>query len=317
MDAGNKNISELHWQHDLLGSIEVGLAVLDRNYNVLVWNQFMENHSGVLPSEIRNKCLFDYFAEIDQDWFKRKAESVFNLNSAAYIIWEQRPYLFKFASNRPITSASNTMFQNITLFPLASLKDEVEQICLVVYDVTDEAMNKKGIETLNAELQKISRVDGLTGLFNRRFWEEQFEREYKRLMRSGKPASVIMLDIDHFKKINDTYGHPAGDHIIKTLARIIKTAIRETDVAGRYGGEEFAIFLPETDAKHARLVAERIRKLAERFVPEYEEHSITFTVSLGIADFNSSYTSHVAWLEKADNALYQAKESGRNKVCTF
>lgn len=315
MTSETANLAELHWQHDLLGSIEVGLAVLDRDYNVQVWNQFMENHSSVLPSDIRGKSIFEFFGEIDKEWFKIKADPVFNLNSPAFIIWEQRPYLFKFATSRPITSASDFMYQNITLFPLASLTDQVEQICIVVYDVTDEALNKQGIETLNRKLEQMSRVDGLTSLFNRRFWEEQFTREFKRLNRSNLPAAAIMLDIDHFKAVNDNYGHPAGDFIIKTLAKIIKTAIRETDIAGRYGGEEFAIFLPETNQAHAKLVAERIRKLAEKYTPVYEGTEIKFTVSVGVAAFDQSYSDHIAWLEQADQALYQAKESGRNQVC--
>ncbi|MCC2617952.1 diguanylate cyclase [Aestuariibacter halophilus] len=313
--SSDETFNELHWQHDLLGSIEVGLAVLDKQFNVLVWNQFMENHSGILPSQIRGKCLFDFFKEIDRDWFQRKAEPVFNLRSSAFMIWEQRPYLFKFESNRPITSASEHMFQNVTVFPLTSLNDQVEQICLVVYDVTDEALGKLQIQRLNETLENMSRVDGLTGLYNRRFWEEQFNLEYKRSKRAGHPASLIMLDIDHFKRVNDTYGHPGGDDVIKMLARIIKKSVRETDVCGRYGGEEFAILLPDTTAKQARIVAERIRKLAEHVPVEHEEHTIVFTVSLGIAELQDSYQQPLVWLEKADQALYEAKESGRNRVC--
>lgn len=315
MPNNRSEIAELHWQHDLLGSIEVGLAVLDKNFNVLVWNQFMENHSNILPSDIRDKCIFDFFKEIDQEWFKVKAEPVFNLNSPAFIIWEQRPYLFKFGSNRPITSASDFMFQNITLFPLASLTSAVEQICIVVYDVTDEALNKNDIQMLNKKLEQMSRVDGLTGLFNRRYWEEQFLLEHKRSQRSNADASVIMLDIDHFKAVNDNYGHMAGDHIIRTLAKIIKKSTRETDISGRYGGEEFAILLPDTDSQNAQQVAERIRFMCEKLTTSYEGIQIDFTVSLGIADFDSSYTNHMAWLDTADKALYSAKEGGRNRVC--
>lgn len=315
MPKTGSEIAELHWQHDLLGSIEVGLAVLDRDFNVLVWNQFMENHSGILPSAIREKCIFDFFSEIDQEWFKLKSEPVFNLNSPAFIIWEQRPFLFKFGSNRPITSASDFMFQNITLFPLASLTSQVEQICIVVYDVTDEALNKNGIQMLNKKLEQMSRIDGLTGLFNRRYWEEQFLLEHKRAHRTQAPASVIMLDIDHFKAVNDNFGHPTGDHVIRILAKIIKKSIRETDICGRYGGEEFAVLLPDTDSQNARRVAERIRITCERLTTEYEGSKINFTVSIGIADFHSSYSNHMGWIEKADQALYLAKESGRNRVC--
>lgn len=314
MTTQQSSLADLHWQHDLLGSIEVGLAVLDKDFNVLVWNQFMENHSGVLPSSIRGKSVFEFFPEIDREWFELKAGPVFNLKSPTFIIWEQRPFLFKFGSNRPITSASDFMYQNVTLFPLASLNNEVEQMCIVVYDVTDEALNKKAIETLNCKLEQMSRIDGLTGMNNRRYWEEQFQMEHRRVMRNGNAASVIMLDIDHFKTINDNFGHPAGDHIIRMLAKIIKKSIRETDVCGRYGGEEFAVLLPETSTSQARLVAERIRMLAERLIPSYEGTEIAFTVSLGIAEFNASFKDHMVWLEKADQALYHAKENGRNQV---
>lgn len=316
----NENLTEIdsmHWQFDMMGSIEVGLAVLDRNFNVLVWNQFMENHSGVLPSVIKGKSLFEFFPEIDKGWFKIKTEPVFNLKSPAFIIWEQRQFLFKFDTNRPITSASDFMYQNVTLFPLASLKGDVEQICIVVYDVTDEALNKKGMQNLNKQLQQISRVDGLTGVYNRRYWEETFALEQKRILRNGAPASVIMLDIDHFKKVNDTHGHPAGDYIIKTLAKVVTKCIRETDVCGRYGGEEFAVLLPETGTPNALVVAERIRKTCERLIPVYEGIEIRFTVSLGVAAFHKTYKDHMVWLEKADQALYKAKEGGRNKVCQF
>jgi diguanylate cyclase len=307
-------LTEMHWKHDLLGSIEVGIVVLDREYKVQVWNQFMENHSNVVPSQIRDKTLFEFFPEIDEAWFKVKTDPVYRLKSPAFIIWEQRPYLFRFGPNRPITSSSEFMYQNITLFPLASLSGEVEQLCIVVYDVTDEAVSRQSALALNDKLEQISRVDGLTGLFNRRYWEEQFNQEYKRSKRNDMPASVVMLDIDHFKKVNDTFGHPGGDQVIKALAKIIKKSIRETDLAGRYGGEEFSIILPDTVASNARMVAERIRRLSEAFILNYEGQEIKFTVSLGIAEFNSSFKDHMAWLDKADQALYKAKEGGRNKV---
>lgn len=311
------NINELediHLKHDLLGSIEVGILILDRDFRVSMWNQFMENHSGMTPKSVHGKCLFDLFPEIDQDWFRQKCDPVFELRSPAFIIWEQRPFLFKFHAYRPITSYSEDMYQNVTMFPLTSLSGEVEQICTVVYDVTHEAVSKRRFESANAQLQQMSRTDGLTGLFNRRYWEEQCEFEYKRSMRTGQDTSLVILDIDHFKKINDNYGHPAGDQVIKTMAKIITTAVRETDIAGRYGGEEFTVILPDTDAKSAKLVAERIRKLTERLPVEYEGQAINFTVSVGIAMLDPSYGSHLIWLDRADKGLYEAKETGRNRT---
>jgi diguanylate cyclase (GGDEF)-like protein len=312
--AVDSGLAEMHWKHDLLGSIEVGIVVLDRDFNVQVWNQFMENHSSIVPSMIQDKNLFESFPEIDQEWFTRKAAPAFSLKSPVFIIWEQRPYLFHFNCNRPITSQADHMYQNITIFPLASLTGSVEQVCLVIYDVTDEAVSRLGMQALNSQLEKISRVDGLTGLYNRRYWEEQFVMEYKRDQRSEGPTSLIMLDIDHFKKVNDTYGHPAGDDVIKALAQIIKKATRETDVPGRYGGEEFAILLPDTPIANVEFVAERIRRLVEKSTVVHDEIEITFTISLGIAGFKKTYRDSTQWLEAADKALYKAKETGRNRV---
>jgi diguanylate cyclase len=312
--AVDSSLAEMHWKHDLLGSIEVGIVVLDKDFNVQVWNQFMENHSSIVPGMIQNKNLFEFFPEIDEEWFTRKAAPAFSLKSPVFIIWEQRPYLFHFDCNRPITSQANHMYQNITIFPLASLTGKVEQVCLVIYDVTDEAVSRLGMQSLNSQLEKVSRVDGLTGLYNRRFWEEQFVMEYKRDKRSESPSALIMLDIDNFKKVNDTYGHPAGDEVIKTLAGIIKKAIRETDLAGRYGGEEFAVILPDTPVANVEFVAERIRRLVEKCVVVYDEINISFTVSIGIAGFKQTYRDSTQWLDMADKSLYQAKAAGKNRV---
>lgn len=312
--AVDNSLVEMHWKHDLLGSIEVGIVVLDKDYNVNVWNQFMENHSSIVPGMIQNKNLFEFFPEIDKAWFTRKAAPAFSLKCPVFIIWEQRPYLFHFDSNRPITSQADHMYQNITIFPLASLSGKVDQICLVIYDVTDEAVSRLGMQTLNKQLEEISRVDGLTGLYNRRFWEEQFAMEYKRNMRSDLASSLIMLDIDHFKKVNDTYGHPAGDDVIKALGKIITKATRETDIPGRYGGEEFAIILPDTPIANVEFVADRIRRLVEKYTVVHDQIEISFTISLGIAGFDANYKNHTQWLEAADKALYKAKQSGRNCV---
>jgi diguanylate cyclase len=312
--AVDSSLAEMHWKHDLLGSIEMGIVVLNKNYEVQVWNQFMENHSSIVPGFILDKSIFDFFPEIDEQWFKRKAEPAFKLRCPVFVIWEQRPHLFKFSTIRPITSQTEHMYQNITIFPLASLSGQVEQICILVYDVTDEAVNRQGIQTLNKELEKISRVDGLTGLYNRRYWEEQFELEYKREKRHDHPSSVVMIDIDHFKKVNDNYGHPAGDDVIRSLAHIIKKATRETDICGRYGGEEFALLLPNTPVANVEFLTERIRRLVEKYTVIHEDHEINFTISIGIAGFKGDFKSHTHWLEAADQALYTAKESGRNKV---
>jgi diguanylate cyclase (GGDEF)-like protein len=238
---------------------------------------------------------------------------VFNLKSPVFIIWEQRPYLFKFGCNRPVTSAAEFMYQNVTMFPIVDKRGNVERFCMLVYDVTEQALGKRGMEHLNEELKTASRVDGLTGLYNRRYWQERFDEMHKLCVRREKPSTALMLDIDHFKRINDTYGHQAGDKVIKMLAALIKRCVRETDLAGRYGGEEFAIILNDSSVEDAKIVAERIRQLAQRLVVEHEGESISFTVSLGLAQFSPDFKGAMAWLECADQALYEAKENGRNQ----
>jgi len=128
---------------------------------------------------------------------------------------------------------------------------------------------------------------------------------------------MIMFDIDHFKKINDNYGHPAGDEVIRQTADVLRNCIRETDVGGRYGGEEFGVLLINTEAEDARIVAERIREAIEALTVTHEKHSIRFTVSLGIAEMEGGMESHEQLIHNADQALYQSKEGGRNQATVF
>ncbi|MEM0909937.1 MAG: GGDEF domain-containing protein [Pseudomonadota bacterium] len=301
------------WQEALISSIEVGVVVLNKDFVVEEWNQFMENHTSISTDAIKDKSLFEQVREINANWFMNKCQPVFELQIPVFIIWEQRQYLFKMHSARPISSPSEYMYQNVTIFPIINpANQQVEKACMLVYDVTDEATSKLRIEGLNDKLEVISRVDGLTGLYNRRYWQERFELEYKLIFRTNKALSVIILDIDHFKKVNDTYGHQAGDSVIKEVAKIITKSTRETDIAGRYGGEEFVAILPDTSSDNAKIVADRIRTTTEAACILHDGLEIKVTVSIGIAQFSVDYLTAMQWLEAADSALYKAKQSGRN-----
>ncbi len=168
---------------------------------------------------------------------------------------------------------------------------------------------------LYKEIENLATTDGLTGLFNHRKFQEELERELKRHERSDKPLCLVLCDIDFFKKINDTYGHPAGDAVLKGVAGIIRQTVRSTDIPARYGGEEFAIILIETPLKEARLIAERIRKRVESHKFTYKGSTIKATLSLGIASFHSGLRIQKGKLvENADKALYHAKHNGRNQT---
>jgi diguanylate cyclase len=314
MSLQTSQLNELHWLMEMLHNIDVGLVVLDKQYKVQIFNGFMENHSGLLPREVKDKSLFELFDEIPQDWFERKAESVFLLKNKAFTIWEQRPYLFKFNSYRPVTGSSDFMYQNTTFIPLMSSTGDVSHLCLLIYDVTDNAVHKKSLQKANEELAILSQTDGLTKLFNRSHWESCLQAEYKRWTRSQHPSSLVILDIDYFKKVNDTYGHVVGDEVIRHLSNLIRNHARETDISGRYGGEEFVVLLADTPLKSAYVFAERLRRAVEASVTKYNDINIKYTISIGIAEIEHTIKSYEAWIECADAALYHSKKSGRNKV---
>src|SRR5690606_25742057 len=140
------------------------------------------------------------------------------LKNRAFTTWEQRPYLMQFKNYRPITGTEEFMYPNITISPLVPANGEVNNVCIIIYDVTDIASNKKALERANIELAKLSRTDRLTQLNNRGYWEECLIKEFNRYQRYHHTCSLIMFDIDHFKKVNDTYGHQAGDEVIRTVS---------------------------------------------------------------------------------------------------
>lgn len=317
MATDNTDIKEFHWLMDMLQTIDIGTIVLDREFKIQVWNGFMENHSGISPVMAKEKTLFEVFKDLPEDWFRQKVEPVFLLKSRAFITWELRPYLFKFKNYRPITGTAEFMYQNITISPLASADGIVNHICVIVYDVTDIASNKKALEYSNKELKALSRTDRLTALNNRGHWEECLQFEYSRIQRYGTTSALVMFDIDHFKNVNDTHGNQAGDDVIRLVSSLLSGSLRKTDIAGRYGGEEFGIILAQTSAEHASIYCERLRKTIENAVIEYEGIEIKITVSFGICESSQKHAEYISWLERTGQALYQAKENGRNQTKIF
>ncbi len=164
-------------------------------------------------------------------------------------------------------------------------------------------------------IQKLADEDQLTGLYTRREFENRYREEFDRTQRYGTKLSIVMVDLDHFKEVNDTYGHPVGDKVLETTGDLIEEKTRSSDVAGRYGGEEFALVLPETPIKGARITAERLREsLAEETFEAETGEEFSVTCSIGISEYNPSIDDPEVLLGQADEALYEAKETGRNQV---
>lgn len=201
--------------------------------------------------------------------------------------------------------------------PDAGLYDELSKLNNELVTLQRELVKKNAqLERLNAEVRRLALVDELTHVYNRRGFFELGRQEVARAKRFGTPLSAIMMDLDHFKWVNDTYGHVVGDEVLAEVALRCKQELREVDVFGRYGGEELVVLLPETEVEQACITAERLRRRLDRQPVSTERGSIPVTMSLGVARLEDPDVGLGGLLKAADQALYKAKASGRNRVCT-
>lgn len=189
-----------------------------------------------------------------------------------------------------------------SMLRIKKLQDELDQ-------------KNKQLEEVNRQLRQLSITDGLTGLYNHRHVHELLHEEHERCKRSGGEVAVVMMDLDHFKQLNDTYGHPTGDVVLSSTARILLENAREIDMVGRYGGEEFIVILPGASEEAGALFAERVRQAVERHVYGNGDGEIRVTLSGGIASGRGGEaTLPEELIRRADGALYEAKHRGRNRI---
>ena len=299
---------------DLPNRLNTGILILDKNFNILMWNRFLEVHANKSDKQVIGKSIFTIFPELPRKWFERKLSSVIQLKNQTFCGWEQRHHLFELSHSRPITTDSDFMAQNCTFLPI-EVEGEVERICILIEDVTDVCHYQTQLNKALNELALSNRIDGLTQAFNRKHWEECLASEFSRARRYKQELALVMLDLDQFKLLNDTYGHQGGDKVLIETTDVINELLRMGDLFGRYGGEEFSVILPNTELTGAHDVAERIRKTIENSVIEYQGKKINVTVSIGIAVMNEYDTRYEDIISRADIALYKAKNSGRNQVC--
>lgn len=324
----------------LVDRLQVGVLVIDPQFKVVLWNQFMASHSGLPAQEVIGRQLFECFPGLPQKWLEKKIQSVFILKNYAFTSWEQRPFLFRFHHNRPVTGGVEAMQQDCTFLPIRDDAGDISHICICVYDVTDTAIFQKKLvraiaqlddekaaqEELIVQLQKaqtaleeLANCDGLTGLANRRQFDRVLKTEWARSTRELLPLSLLMIDVDHFKAYNDTYGHQMGDACLQYVAQALgdDSRLRASDVVARYGGEEFSVVLPNTDLDGALVVAERMRSAvcALDLKHSHSTAAAHVTISIGAACMQPNRLSNPAQLLRAaDVALYMAKNEGRNRV---
>ncbi|MFO7558122.1 MAG: diguanylate cyclase [Desulfobacterales bacterium] len=287
--------------------LDVGIVILDRDLHVFKWNRWMTIHSKINPEEIIGKSLFDFFPDLNTPWFLRNCKSVFTFGNFAFFSQKLHKYCFPFKAYNTLGSNFDYMQQCCTVGPLRDEKCQIQHIYITVQDVTDIAAYETKLITMNTK-------DGLTGIFNRRHFEAKLAEEFDRHIRYNRPLSLIMIDIDHFKKTNDLHGHQAGDFILKKLAALIDNRIRTIDIASRYGGEEFCCLLPETTIDSAMALAEFLRIGVETEIFQFKDKRLRITISQGVSEITGDVDSAEALLKLADDALYESKRKGRNRI---
>jgi diguanylate cyclase (GGDEF)-like protein len=283
---------------------------------VLQWNRFLEAHTRLPAQEVIGRNLYERFPDLPRAWLERKLQSVFLLKNFAFTSWKQRPYLFRLEGHRPLSSGVEAMRQDCAFFPL--LHDGcVKAISVVIIDATEAYESQTRLDETLAVLAAQSERDGLTGIFNRRKLEEVLAVEILRARRYKQKLGLMMFDIDHFKKVNDTYGHLVGDEAIRHVATTALATLRATDVVARYGGEEFVAVLPGEDFEGAVLAAERVRAAVRKPFKALFDVRLSVTISIGVTSFRPDVADAKTLIGEADQALYASKQGGRDRVTLF
>ncbi|MBI9102429.1 MAG: diguanylate cyclase [Spirochaetales bacterium] len=314
----------------ILDRIFSGICIVDRKLNVLVWNLEMENITGVPGQEISGKNLLDFFPGFSDESILLRLQMV--LSGGAPIVFS--PLLHKDLF-RTSSWDSDGKYLEITVTSLLSDSGE-ETLLFTVRNVTelnlqilkyrqmrDTALEEvrlrqvieKELQEANNKLQELANTDPLTGLLNRRSMKPLILREVERFDRQNTPFSLILCDIDFFKKFNDTYGHDCGDTVLTIVSKTMKENLRSLDVVSRWGGEEFLILLPGTELTEGREVADKLRLMIADCVcscgSDHKELSVCMT--FGLSEFRAGDDLEVV-IKRADTALYKGKEKGRNCV---
>lgn len=303
---------------DIIGNLlTVGIVMVDRRFTVVLWNRFMELNSNVRAEEVLGKDIFDAFPELNRNWLEKKIKSCMILKTPSFSSWRQRPYLFRFKASPMLAGEAEFMYQDVSVFPIRNRDGAVQGACIAIHDATELAESNRLLEQAMdqaVDLEESNQRDGLTGLYNRKFFDEQVTQEILRARRYGWLLALAMIDIDHFKSINDNHGHPAGDAVLRTIAARLQGMLRTSDTLCRYGGEEFALILPHISQENSRFLLGRLRKAIEGLVVELEDGTaVQVTISVGIAQLEEGATAG-EMVRRADEALYASKQAGRNRV---
>ncbi len=291
---------------------EEGRTVISKNPFL---NQNEKNKDAYLVEIRGNDIGFSYALEDTTTIIGRSSDS--NLMLFSDSVSRNHLSIIKLSDNTYLikdNNSTNGVYVNGIKIQEVTLRDsDIIKIGDFGFKFLDEHNDES---QYHKELYNLKNFDSLTQIYNKRYFNSRLEYEFERVIRYNKELSYVILDIDFFKKVNDTYGHIAGDYVLKEFAKIIKSTIRKTDILGRVGGEEFAIIIPETPKMGAVILAEKVRRLVELHKFVFKSDVIPVTVSMGVISMSNFEIIPTLndFIEKADDLLYLAKGEGRNQV---
>jgi diguanylate cyclase (GGDEF)-like protein len=299
----------------ILAEEEIGIILISTNLPDIdgyeLCRQVRRSHHDVplqiiLLSDVREEREIHRSVEVGSDDFMKKPFDVHELQArvkAAVMRWQNQANLLKEREYYRVAVAEEERLSSLVLDQNRNLKEAYEKI---------RRLNEE-LEKANKELEQIAAYDSLSGLLNRRSLFHRIAVEIDRAIRLEVPLTGMMIDIDHFKEINDNFGHQCGDLVLRELGTRLQAGLRKYDYAGRYGGEEFFVVLSNSTLAQASRIAERFRKEMEDMRFTCNAEAIHVTVSIGVASYMPG-ESQENWIERADRAMYQAKQAGRNKI---
>ncbi|MDF1654274.1 MAG: diguanylate cyclase [Coxiellaceae bacterium] len=294
--------------------VPVGIFIVDLGHRVHAWNRWMTQHTEISSEQAANKTLEELFPTFQNARFcwaldqvvTHKAEQVMSYALNRYLI----PVPVSYAGEEDV----KFMPQQVYLSPV-ELPDGTQAATILLIDMTENVIRSNTLLQVAFKLEEDSHRDTLTNAYNRRFLTEWLMHQAKLIERYHYSISCLLFDLDHFKSINDEFGHDKGDEVLVAFVKYVATTLRDSDILVRYGGEEFLVLLSHTELEMARQAAERIRERIETLsvagLPPGK-----LTTSIGVSCWSGECKSdHNRLLKLADDALYQAKNQGRNRVC--
>ncbi|MCK4837892.1 MAG: diguanylate cyclase [Desulfobulbaceae bacterium] len=300
----------------LLNHLSIGIAVIDPEIKVIFWNQWLAEHSMISSEAITGRDLLSVYPGLQKVKFLNKIRAVFDSGQPVFFNNKVAANPFPFYSGRSyIEKKLIPMEQTVIISPMNDPAGNIEHALITIFDISDWISNQKNLLDSKQLLERLSHTDELTQIPNRRNIMDRLTEELRTHNRKNRPIAIAMLDIDHFKKTNDAYGHQCGDMVLHETAQIMSTLLRDYDAIGRYGGEEFLIILPETTSEQSWTICNRIRLTVQNHTYRYNGHKLQITVSIGIAAKKAGESILPDRLiAEADRYLYVAKESGRNRT---